>query len=127
VDRNININSKGSYRDLLVWKKAIELAKHLYHTTKSFPTSECYGLTSQIRRAAVSVASNIAEGQARGGTKEFIHFLYIAKGSLAELDTQSIISFELGYLTADINQKIFDDIAELQRMIHSLIQRLKER
>jgi four helix bundle protein len=120
-------NPKGSYRDLLVWKKAIALAKNLYHATHSFPTTERYGLNSQIRRAAISVASNIAEGQARDSTKEFIHFLHFAKGSLAELDTQCIISLELEYLTNEVYQNIYDDIAELQRMIHSLIQKLKRK
>ena len=87
------------YKDLLVWQKAIALVTQVYVVTRSFPREERYGLTSQIRRAAVSVPSNIAEGQARLTPGEFRQSLGIAKGSLAELDTQLIIAENLGYLT----------------------------
>jgi four helix bundle protein len=87
--------SKG-YRDLLVWQKGIELVKETYKLTKSFPNDEKFGSVSQMRRAAVSIPSNIAEGQARHTTKEFIQFLSHAEGSLAELETQVIVSTELG-------------------------------
>ncbi|HSV86226.1 MAG TPA: four helix bundle protein [Levilinea sp.] len=88
-----------SYRDLIVWQKGIELAKRIYMITKKFPSSEVYGLTNQLRRAAVSIPSNIAEGQSRQSTKEFIHFLHISLGSLSELDTQIVIAKELEYLS----------------------------
>ncbi|MGB2639026.1 MAG: four helix bundle protein, partial [Candidatus Acidiferrum sp.] len=83
------------YKDLLVWQKGMHLAKLVYKLTTRFPSEERYGLTSQMRRAAVSVPSNIAEGQARRGTNEFLQFLSIAEGSLAELDTQLSLSVEL--------------------------------
>ena len=82
----------GTHKDLEVWRQAIELAKVVYRLTANFPASELYGLISQMRRSAVSVASNIAEGAARHTDKEFMQFLYIALGSLAELDTQYILA-----------------------------------
>jgi four helix bundle protein len=87
-----------TYKDLDVWKNEVELVKKIYTTTLDFPKEEMYGLTSQIRRSDISIPSNIAEGSARNGTKEFIQFLYIALGSAAELETQLIISKDLGYL-----------------------------
>ena len=84
-----------THRDLDVWKKSVSLVTSIYEITKSFPKEEIYGLTNQIRRAAVSVPSNIAEGSARQGNKEFIQFLYIALGSLTELETQLIIARNL--------------------------------
>ena len=101
------------------------LAKRLYALTRAFPSDERFGLVSQIRRAAVSVPSNIAEGQARGGKKEFAQFLYIAKGSLAELDTQIELAKEIGYIKESERGEIGQLIAELQRMLHSLIQKVK--
>ena len=90
-----------SYRELLVWQKAKALAVHIYQATEQFPRNETYGLTSQIRRAAVSVASNIAEGQGRLTLGEFLHFLGQARGSLLELDTQVAIALDLEYLKPD--------------------------
>ena len=113
-----------TYRDLQVWKKSIELAKKLYAQTAQFPESERFLITPQIRKAAVSVFSNIAEGQARRTNKDFVQFLYIAKGSLAELDTQLTISQELGYLNKKEYDKLFELIDELQRMLFSLISKL---
>ena len=117
-------NKINSYRDLLVWRKGLELAQQLYKTTQSFPQEDRYGLISQIRRAAISVPSNIAEGQARYGQREFIQFLYIAKGSLAELDTQCIIAQELGYVEKQQNESVLLKIDELQRMLYCLIEKL---
>ena len=119
----------GSYRDLLVWQKGIELTKLIYQLTggEAFPKSERYGLIAQLRRAAVSVPSNIAEGQARSGTNEFLQFLYIAKGSLAELDTQCLISRELSYLAPEQCKVVLERITELQRMIFALITKLRAR
>ncbi|OGI07284.1 MAG: four helix bundle protein [Candidatus Margulisbacteria bacterium GWF2_35_9] len=97
-----------SHKDLTVWKNSIILVKEIYKVTKVYPKEEIYGLTSQIRRAAVSVPSNIAEGAARHSDKEFIQFLYIALGSVSEVETQIIISNELGYITdiRDLNQQV---------------------
>ena len=86
------------HKDLELWKMAIDFVVQIYKVTELFPKSEQYGLTGQIRRAAVSVPSNIAEGAARNSKKEFIQFLYIALGSLSEIETQVIIAFRLGYL-----------------------------
>jgi four helix bundle protein len=113
-----------SYRDLIVWKKGIALAKQTYAVTKAFPSTEIYGLTNQLRRAAVSIPSNIAEGQSRQSTKEFVHFLHIALGSLSELDTQVVIAQELGYLPESEASPVLDAIAEMRKMIYGLIQQL---
>ena len=113
-----------SYKDLTIWQKSIELTKIIYTLTKSYPKEEQYGLTAQIRRAAVSVPSNIAEGHTRYGSREFTHFLYIARGSLAEIDTQSYIAQQLGYIDEQQYLSIFSKIDELQRMIFSLIDKL---
>jgi four helix bundle protein len=88
-----------SYRDLIVWQRAMLLVKETYRVTKTFPRDELYGLTSQLRRASVSVPSNIAEGQARLSRKEFHHFLTQARGSLAELETQIQIAKDLDYVS----------------------------
>ena len=90
-----------SFRDLDVWKLSIEFVKSIYQITNKFPNSEIYGLTSQLRRSAISIPSNIAEGQGRNSSKEFRQFLAIALGSLAELETQVIIAKEIGYLTGE--------------------------
>lgn len=113
-----------SYRDLLVWQKGIELAKKLYAATRKFPEEERFGLVSQIRRGGVSVPSNIAEGQARRTRKDFIRFLYVSKGSLAELDTQLILSHEFGYTQEREHGDLLERIDELQRMLFSLIDKL---
>ena len=92
-----------SHRDLDAWKKSIGLVSEIYLLTKKFPPDELYGLTSQMRRAAVSVPSNIAEGAARGSSKEFSRFLSISLGSLAEMETQLLIAENLNYLPPDIS------------------------
>jgi four helix bundle protein len=113
-----------SYKDLLIWKKAMGLAKLVYRLTVRFPGEEKFGLTSQIRRACVSVPSNIAEGQARQGTKEFPQFLSHAEGSLAELETQTILSIELGFVPKSSAEEILQNIDELQKMIVGLKRKL---
>ena len=113
-----------SYRDLVVWQKGIELAKLLYPLTSTLPPEEKFGLVSQIRRAAVSVPSNIAEGQARHTTGEFIQFISHAEGSVAELDTQLYLSVELGFVTADQAGPSFDLIGDLRRLLNALRRRL---
>ena len=91
----------NNYRDLLVWQKGIQLVKAIYQVTHEFPQDERFGLTTQMRRAAVSIPSNIAEGQARRTTREFIHFVSNSEGSLAELDTQLVIAIEVFYRYCD--------------------------
>ena len=99
---------KRSHRDLLVWQEAVDLVVFVYRLTESFPKSELYGLTSQIRRAAASVPANIAEGAARAGTAELLRFLSIAQGSLSELDTHIEVAHRLGYLVdrATIDERL---------------------
>ncbi len=109
-----------SYRDLLVWLKGIALAKQVCCVTRGFPDDEKFGLIAQMRRAAVSVPSNIAEGQARQGRKEFVPFLSHAEGSLAELDTQLALAVELGYCQDSDAYQSAALIAELQKMLASL-------
>src|SRR6266404_9789791 len=95
-----------SYKDLLVWQKGITLVKEVYQLTRTFPDAEKFGLTSQMRRAAVSIPSNIAEGQARHTRREFIQFLSHSEGSVAELETQVILCVELGYCALPDTQEI---------------------
>ena len=119
--RTSNANGKAqSYRDLLVWQKGIALAKQIYKLTSAFPSEEKFGLISQMRRAAVSVPSNIAEGQARHTSGEFVLFISHAEGSLAELDTQVTLAIELNFVTADHARPCVDFISELRRMLNGL-------
>ena len=113
-----------THRDLDVWKEALALTKGIYSLTRDFPKEEIYGLTSQMRRAAVSVPSNIAEGAARGSRKDFIRFLYMAQGSLAELETQILLSRDLEFTDNDELEK---DIDRVGRMLTALIKALKRR
>jgi four helix bundle protein len=120
-------NTTRSYKDLLVWQKGITLAKLVYGLTRSFPSEEKFGIVAQMRRAAISVPSNIAEGQARRTTGEFIQFLSHAEGSVAELDTQLILSIELkfcGNVAADAS---FALISEIRRMLNALRRKLSAR
>jgi four helix bundle protein len=110
----------GGYKDLLVWRKGIDLVKEIYQMTKSFPADERFGLVSQMRRAAVSIPPNIAEGQARNTTGEFIQFLSQAEGSLAELDTQLILAEELGYSNTAQVASATGLVSELKRMLNAL-------
>ncbi len=107
------------YRKLEVWQHAMDLVEHVYRTTQSFPTEELYGLTSQMRKAAVSVPSNIAEGHGRGG-KDFCRFLNIAYGSLLELETHIEISLRLGYLSETDTQSLFERTSQVGRMLNGL-------
>ena len=108
------------YRDLLVWQKSMALVKDIYKITAGFPSEEKFGLTSQMRRAAVSVPSNIAEGQARNTTGEFVQFNSYAEGSLADLDTHLTLAVELDFLPAEKADLGLDSIAELRRMLNGL-------
>jgi four helix bundle protein len=114
-------NKIKNFKDLKIWHKGIELVKLVYQITDSFPASETYGLVSQMRRSAVSIPSNIAEGFMRRHNKEFKHFLYITLGSLAELETQIILSEQLGFMNAAQSKTVQTDINELDKMITALI------
>jgi len=116
-----------SHKDLKVWIKGVELVKSIYEITKLFPSNEQFGLTSQMRRAAVSIPSNIAEGCGRNSDKELIHFLYISLGSAAELETQIIISKELGFLENEKSEQLQSSIFEIIKMTSSLIKSIKTR
>ncbi len=113
-----------NHKDLEVWKKSMDLVSNIYKITESFPNKELYGLTNQIRRAAVSIPSNIAEGAARNSKKEFIQFLYIALGSLSELETQIIIANRLEYLNN--LDTLSEDLKFVQKLINGLIYCLKK-
>lgn len=114
-----------SYRDLIVWQKSIALCKQVYKLCTSFPKSELYGLADQMKRAAVSVASNIAEGQARQHVGEFRHFLSMANGSLAELDTQRVIVEQLNFIGLEDSALLESDITEIRKMLYALSAKLK--
>ncbi len=115
-----------SYRDLKVWRKGIDLVKDVYSLISKFPKHENYALADQLRRSAVSVPSNIAEGQARQHTKEFRQYLYAALGSAAEVDTRFVIACELGYVSDQEATRIADRVGEIRRMTYTLISRLGE-
>lgn len=115
------------YKDLIVWQKAMQLVKSIYLLTRDFPSDERFGLISQMRRAAVSVASNIAEGQARHSTGEFIQFVSHAEGSVAELETQLLIAVELDFCTQEAAAPIFGLLLELRKMLNALRRKLQGR
>lgn len=110
-----------SFRDLIVWQKGLEIAKEVYRISASFPKDEIFGLTSQMRRSAVSISSNIAEGRGRSSKKDFANFLYIAQGSLYELETQLTLAKELYKIEAG---DLFTKIEEEQKMLSSMIKKL---
>lgn len=109
-----------NYRDLVAWQKSMDLAVAVYDATKQFPADERFGLTSQTRRSAVSIPCNIAEGHARDSTKEFLHFLSITNGSLAELETQLILGERLGFLEADTSKARLAECSEVSRIVNGL-------
>lgn len=119
--------STQSYKDLVVWQKGIELAKRIYALTRTFPHEERFGLTSQMRRAAISIPSNVAEGQARRTTPEFIRFVSHAEGSAAELDTQIILAVELDFCGKTDVLPIYELNDEIRRMLNALRRKLAER
>jgi four helix bundle protein len=114
----------GTHKDLDVWKLGIQLVKDVYATTSKFPKEEAFGLTSQLRRAAVSVPANIAEGAARNGKKEFIQFLYISLGSLSEIETLLIIAEDLNFLE---NCLLRDQVTALRMKLLNLITYFKSK
>ncbi len=116
---------KKGYKNLLVWQKAKDLALQIYSVSKDFPNSENFGLTSQLRRAAVSIPANIAEGCERQHDKEFIQFLYISRGSVAEVEVFIDIAFDLGYLSKESFQTLEAQACEVGKLINGLIKSLK--
>jgi len=117
-------NKIRSYRELLIWQKGIDLVKDVYLLTKKFPKREEYILVDQIHKSAISIPSNIAEGQARQHSKEFRQFLYMALGSLAEIDTQLTIAMELNYINEIDLKNINEKIIEIRKMISGLLSKL---
>jgi four helix bundle protein len=116
-----------SYRDLIAWQKAMALARSVYAVSASWPAEERFGLTSQARRAAVSVPANIAEGSGRSGSREFHHGLSVAHGSLCELETQLLIGIDLGLCEPGSGEQVLDQAAEVGRIIRGLIRKLDGR
>ena len=116
-----------TFKDLKVWQKSYDLVLEVYKATKGFPSEEKFGLTSQIRRAAVAIPSNIAEGYARGYLKQYIQFLYIAYGSGAELETQLMLAKDLEYLKGDRFKDLIERFYEVERMLMALIKSLEKK
>ena len=116
-----------NHKDLEVWKEGVLLVSKVYHLTSNFPDTEKYGLVAQVRRAAVSVPANIAEGAARQSDKEFIQFLYISLGSIAELETLFIVSSELSYLDVSSQKEIDKSLNKIKSMTLGLIRYLKNK
>ena len=108
------------HRDLVVWQKAMQLVRDIYRVTREFPRDEIYGLTNQLRRAAVSVPSNLAEGHGRFSRKEFRQFIGRARGSLLEVETQLEIARDLGYLNSTAARELLAQASEIARLLHGL-------
>lgn len=117
----------GDYRKLAVWEKSHQFALSVYRVTNAFPKDELYGLTSQVRRSSVSIASNIVEGSGRGGDAELIRFLRIAAGSAHEAEYQLLLAHDLGFLSTEIHKQLEKDATEIKRMLSGLIQTLEAR
>jgi len=113
-----------SYKDLTVWQKAVDISLKIYKITKRFPQNEIYGITSQMRRCAISIPSNIAEGNMRGHKTEYVQFLRIAYSSSGELETQLLIAHRIGYLSEKDYTAINNYLDEIQRMLNKLISNL---
>ena len=116
-----------THKDLRVWQQSIEMVTSIYLMTKAFPKDELFGLVSQMRRAAVSVPSNIAEGYARGSEREKLHFLHISSGSMSEIETQLLLSLNLGYVTQETFDELSEKITSLWKQLNALISSLKKR
>jgi len=122
------VNEKlKNYKDLKVWQRSYQLCLEIYKITKGFPDEEKYGLTSQLRRAAVSVPSNIAEGYGRKTTPEYIQFLYIAYGSICEIGTQILLAGDLGYIESVKLEMLNEGVREVERMLKGLIKSLENK
>lgn len=115
-----------NYKELKVWQRARELVKIIYEVSGKMPAQEKYGLSSQIQRAVISIASNIAEGSGRSSDKEFLYFLNVARASSFELETQIILLYDLGYIDTDECDRVVNSIQELQKMLYGFISKLKK-
>ena len=120
-------NPVGSYKDLIVWQKAMVLAEKVYALSSSFPDTERFGLQSQLRRAAVSVPSNIAEGRSRNGKREFVQFLYIAIGSLNEIETQLELTRRLSLCSENMCTENTEMLIEVRKMLYALVAKVDSR
>jgi four helix bundle protein len=116
--------SISSYRDLIAWQKAVDIVVDVYKATKGYPSEERFGLALQMRRAVVSIPSNLAEGQGRSTRKDYIHFLHIARGSIQELETQIIVSERLEFISKEIREGLLDRLGEVGRLVNGLIRSL---
>jgi four helix bundle protein len=114
-----------SYQDMEVWTRGVDLAERIYRLTRTFPPAERHGLASQMQRASVSVPSNVAEGWGRGSQKEFLRFLSIARGSLFELHTQTVIAQRIGYVSEEESTAVLADADVLSRMLLSLMRKIR--
>jgi len=119
-------SSIESYRDLQVWQRGVDLTERIYQATQPFPPDERFGLVAQLRRAAVSIPSNIAEGWGRMSTAEFIRFLSIAHGSLTEVETQVIVSRRLGFIDESVKRRVLDETTVERKMLRALIRSLEQ-
>ena len=119
------MNEIKSYQDLMAWQTARSLVKRIYQATATFPAQEIHGLTNQVRRAAVSVPSNIAEGYGRGTRKDYVRFLQNARGSLYEVETQVILADDLGFLVPSVSQPLLLQTGECSRILNGLIRSLE--
>jgi four helix bundle protein len=123
----MKMNGIKSYKDLLIWQKGIKIVSLIYQLVKSFPKEELFALTSQLKRASVSIPSNIAEGYGRNTDKSFSHFLNISRGSLFEIETQLIIANDLGFITSQtLYKEILNQIEEESKMINAFSKTLKD-
>jgi len=113
------------FKDLIVWQRSVALAVKIYHITREFPRDEIYGLTSQIRRAAISIPSNIAEGHGKGSKPSFASHLDIALGSAAELETQLEIALKIGYLQQNEFDPLLNELTEIVRMLYGLLNKVQ--
>jgi four helix bundle protein len=125
MEKQNPVHGTRTYKDLIIWRKSIDLVTILYKATAGFPRSEMIGITSQIRRACVSIPSNIAEGFGRRSKMDFVRFCQIAMGSLYEVQTQLLISNNLGYLTQADYDRLYESSREIERMLSSFIDHLK--
>ena len=116
-----------SYRDLQVWQRSMQLATRIYQVTQKFPSEERFALTNQLRRASVSVPSNLAEGHARFGPGEFSRFISIAMGSVAEIETQILLSTDLGYIRGDLSRELLTDLETIGKMLRGLAKSIGKR
>ena len=116
-----------THKDLRVWQQSIEMVTSIYLITKAFPKDELFGLVSQMRRAAVSVPSNIAEGYARGTDREKLHFLRISSGSMSEIETQLMLSLNLGYISQESFYELSENVTSVWKQLNALISSLKKK